>query len=125
MKKPKNLDNLFDVHEKQGTLPTRKEVQNVLKNLIKGLKEECPKVRRKGRKLRKADNNIDQIVGAMVGIIAEYGAATVEFVEDEIMPSINKTKKRKPILTEEEFIKQYQDLEVQNWEKKLKTKRYK
>ena len=125
MKKPKNLDDLFDAHEKKGTLPTRKQVQNTLKNLIKGLKEECPKVRRKGRKLRKADNNIDQIVGAMVGIIAEYGASAVSFVEDEIMPSINKTKKRKPELTEEEFIKQYQDLEVQNWEKKLKTKRYK
>ena len=125
MKKPKTLDDLFDSHEKKGTLPTRKEVQNTLKNLITGLKEECPKVRIKGRKLRKSDNNIDQIVGAMVGIIAEYGASAVSFVEDEIMPSINKTKKRKPELTEEEFIKQYQELEVKNWEKKLKTKRYK
>ena len=115
-KKHKNLDDLFDSHEKKGTLPTRKEVQNIIKNSIKGLKEEYPRMRKKGRKLRKADNNIDQIVGAMVGIIAESGAMIIGFIEDELMPSIQK----KSDVTKKQLMKRYNKLEVDGWEKKLK-----
>jgi len=116
MYKPKNLDDLFDSHEKNGTLPTRKEVQNVIKNSIKGLKTEYPRMRRKGRKLRKADNNVDQLVGAMVGIIAESGAMIVGFLEDELMPSIQ----TKSDLNKKKLMKRYNELEVKAWEKKLK-----
>ena len=116
MKTPKNLDDLFDSHEKNGTLPTRKEVQNVIKSSIKGLKTEYPSMRRKGRKLRKADNNVDQLVGAMVGIIAESGAMIVGFVEDELMPSIQ----TKSDLNKKKLMKRYNELEVEGWEKKLK-----
>jgi len=116
MKTPKNLDDLFDSHEKNGTLPTRKEVQNVIKSSIKGLKTEYPSMRRKGRKLRKADNNVDQLVGAMVGIIAESGAMIVGFIEDELMPSIQ----TKSDLNKKKLMKRYNELEVEGWEKKLK-----